>query len=222
MLKKNTKIFILILIITMLYLLSGMALDMVGARIQHSWLYWNLFLAMIPLLTAYLIYILNITKKCHLFFLVCLTLFWVLFLPNSCYMITDLIHLEGGRLIANDYTYIRNLKQWIDLLYVCAGIFIAILSGLFSVSLIHQTIKNKIKPFLQYLFLILICFLCGYGVFIGRFLRLNSWDILNPISLIHLLLDNLDRFTIIFTLFLAGFFFFSYILFDALISSEKQ
>lgn len=138
---------------------------------------------------------------------------WLLFLPNSCYMITDLIHLESSGLIGYNGVYLMNLKGWIEIIYLGGGIFLAVIAGLFSTSLIHQPMKVRKYGLLNFLWISIISLLCGYGVYIGRFLRFNSWDILHPRSLLKALLNNIDRFTVLFSCIIAAFFFFSYLIY---------
>ena len=67
-----------------------------------------------------------------------------------------------------------------------------------------------------------ISLLCGYGVYIGRFLRLNTWDVLQPKVLLATLLQNIDKFTVLFSFMLAAFYFAAYLIFDKLMRSEPH
>ena len=69
--------------------------------------------------------------------------------------------------------------------------------------------------------MIAISLLNGYGVYIGRFLRLNSWDILHPVFLIQKLLGNIDRFTIVFSLMIAVFYLVAYWIFRCMIENKS-
>ncbi len=214
MIKKNLKIFVLFSVLCALYCIFGIYLNRHGAELKLRWLFWNLFLAVLPMALALLTYALVSWRKHWGLISLSLAAGWLLFLPNSCYMITDLIHLESSGLIGHNGTYLMNLKGWVEIIYLGAGIFLAVLVGLFSTSLIHQSLRIRKYPLLNLCWIGIISLLCGYGVYIGRFLRLNSWDILHPRSLMKILLANIDRFTILFSCFIAAFFFFAYLLFD--------
>ena len=67
-----------------------------------------------------------------------------------------------------------------------------------------------------------ISLLCGYGVYIGRFLRLNTWDVLQPKVLLATLLQNIDKFTVLFSFMLAAFYFAAYLIFYKLMRSEPH
>lgn len=213
MIKKNFKIFIFMLALCILYCCFGIWLNKHGCDIKLRWLFWNLFLAIIPMIFAMPVHALVTYRKHWGILSLPLAAVWLLFLPNSCYMITDLIHLESSGLIGNNGIYLMNLKGWIEIIYLGAGIFLAVITGLFSTSLIHQPMKLRKYKILNFLWISVISLLCGYGVFIGRFLRFNSWDILHPRTLLRALLNNINRFSILFSCFIAIFFFFSYLIY---------
>lgn len=213
--KKNLKIMGLLILIHVFYILCGLFLRHEGINLNLRWLYWNLLLAAIPVGFALVAYLLvKLFNHWELLSVGC-SLGWLLFLPNACYMVTDLIHLNGSNLIGWNGTYLQNAAGWIVLMYIVAGIFMALVDGLFSTSLIHQNLKlNKL---FDLIWIIVISGLVGYGVYIGRFLRLNSWDILKPRTLIHILVTNIDKFTILFSLLLGIFYFIAYLIFDKVI-----
>lgn len=220
--KKNLKIFALILFLCGLYCVAGLWLDRNGVDLKLRWLFWNLFLAVLPMIFALPVNSLLSWRKHWGPFSLLMAAGWLLFLPNSCYMITDLIHLESSGLIGYNGTYLMDLKGWVEIIYLGAGIFLAIIAGLFSTSLIHQPMKLRKHGLLNLIWIGVISLLCGYGVYIGRFLRLNSWDILHPRALLNTLLSNIDRFTILFSCFIALFFFFAYLIFDRVNTVESR
>lgn len=221
MLKKNLKIFVLILVLFILYGLAGIYLDKNGVELKLSWLFWNMFLAILPMFFALPAHALVYWRKHWGPISLLFAAAWLLFLPNSCYMITDLIHLQSSGLIGSNGTYLMNLKGWTALIYLGSGIFLAVIAGLFSTSLIHQPMRLRKYGLLNLIWIAVISLLCGYGVYIGRFLRLNSWDILHPRTLLKVLLANIDKFTILFSCFIAVFFFFAYLIYDRISMIEK-
>lgn len=178
---------------------------------------WNILLAVLPLIFI---------KKSE----ICMeqgklsnSIFWMIpwlfFFPNSVYLVTDFIHiskdvfmwtvevprysLESGTIYSND------IMIWAKLLIIGIGFFFALLVGLESFYIFEENIKIMTSKFLSILGVLVVSFLSGVGVYIGRFLRFNSWDILiNPIGLISEIISNLDSFTIqvilIFTIFIVG------------------
>ncbi len=219
MLKKNTYIFLIIVAISAIYCLSGIFINRY-VYLNLPWLFWNIILAFIPILFAFGTFLIqHYNKKFH--FLCFFTMgAWILFLPNASYMLTDLIHLDSTTLIGNDGTYLADLDGWVELLYVSSGIFLALIYGLYSTALVHHSIPIKWNKILDIIFSGIISLLCGYGVYIGRFLRFNSWDITEPLHLLRTLVADLDRFAVIFTIIIATIYFFSYIIFNYIYSFE--
>jgi uncharacterized membrane protein len=137
-------------------------------------LIWNLFLAWIPLGFVLIAKRLDILKyKYPISFLLA---FWLLFFPNSTYIITDLMHLS----------HLDKRLLWYD----SVGIFIAALTGLllglYSLFVAHEVLDKIFKPKTTWLIIILCMVLSGYGVYLGRFVRFNSWDLFTkPLYLIR-------------------------------------
>lgn len=157
-------------------LIFSLFLLMIRIKLSHSFFYlfliWNLFLAIIPfVITSYLTIQPNIKKiKLILWFGT-----WLLFLPNAPYIITDLMHLR-----LNPNTYL-----WLDILVVtsfaCNGLLLFYLSVLDMKNILKTYMKKPVNNIL----LIILLFLSSFGVYLGRFLRYNSWEILsNPKYLI--------------------------------------
>lgn len=139
-------------------------------QIRGLFLLWNLFLAWIPLFFALLARRLSsstmVTKSKQLFILVNLGL-WLLFFPNAPYLITDLIHLGE---------FERHIL-WFD----TVGFFIAALAGictgLYSLKVIHQVLNQFINNVLAWIVISASIVLSGFGLYLGRFAKFNSWDL---------------------------------------------
>ncbi len=198
-------------IVKSLLLLSLMSVLMIFIKIifvtkyQGFFLIWNLFLAWIPLFLA------NLAQKniASNRLLSCLYIgVWLLFFPNSTYIITDLIHLG----VFPD----KNL--WFDALIIFSTAFSGLLIGLYSLHLIHGVFKLMFTS-LQSWFLLFISILAsGYGLFLGRFIRFNSWDILtHPVSLFKTSILELNnplaiQITLAFTFFVSWIYLAFYFL----------
>ena len=141
---------------------------------------WNLFLASIPLFLSRQLRF-NASKKTSKFFCYILLFFWVLFLPNSPYLITDFIHLETGE-----------PTIWIDLLILFVFALSGLLLGVLSMIDVFGYLQQGNNPKLANAILLGISFLSGFGIFLGRFLRFNSWDIIaRPLLLFECLYKSL-------------------------------
>lgn len=172
-------------------------------------LVWNVILSTVPFVMICLA-----EKKENIWMKRLLTLFWILFLPNAFYMVTDFIHITNHPMIwvvpVEPYSgldgtrYSMDIYLWARLLIIGLGAFYALLAALESSGIFLDMIHRK-KRVQRIPFIILIALLSGIGIYIGRFLRFNSWDVLNPIRLLRALLQSADAFSLSFILIYAGF-----------------
>ncbi len=147
-------------------------------QITYGFLVWNLFLAWLPLIFAYLtLRAFPHRRLTALLFAVS----WLLFLPNAPYLVTDLMHLHrsGDNLI----------------LYDAVMLFTLALSGLMlgAVSLrwMELAVARRFGPWSGRSFVLIVLGLTGFGIYLGRFLRWNSWDLItNPLSLLQDILPH--------------------------------
>ncbi len=144
-----------------------------SGRMSYSFLAWNLFLAYIPfLLSNWLSRHVEVLKnRIKLIFLV---LLWLLFMPNSFYILTDLFHLQN----------MGNGHPWFDLTLILSFAWNGILFGILSIRKMEMLLKAAKGKFISGLIIFMVMWLNAFGIYLGRFLRFNSWDVLiNPFSL---------------------------------------
>jgi uncharacterized membrane protein len=143
-------------------------------------LVWNLFLAFIPYF--FIIYLKRQISLQKSKIRTLLLLFaWLLFLPNSFYILTDLIHLSQS----------SNHLVWFDLVVFSSYALIGFAIGIISLIEFENIMENYASSLIIKLIIPSICFLCGVGIYLGRILRYNSWDILsNPIELFQDILTS--------------------------------
>ncbi|MEF9479582.1 DUF1361 domain-containing protein [Chryseobacterium sp. 1B4] len=127
---------------------------------------WNLFLAWIPLLLSSLIQAFTIRSKISLAFII---IVWILFFPNSPYILTDLFHLRAR----------NGIPIWYDLIVILSYAWTGLICGFISLNDIEQRLSDYAgRNFITGLILFFL-FMSSFGVYLGRFLRWNSWDVLN-------------------------------------------
>lgn len=191
-----------------------------SGSINHVFLVWNLGLAWIPFITAFIVYRLHRRWPHTPLFLIVLAPFWLLFLPNAPYLLTDLIHLSQR----------NNVPLWYDLLMLLWYAWTGFLLGFVSVYLMQQVVTHHWGRIVGWLFAIASLGVTSFGVYIGRFLRWNSWDVISdPFAI---LADIYVRFrhpiaylpTHAFSLMLAAFLILAYVtvLSFTRIQPEKQ
>ncbi|MFN7119984.1 MAG: DUF1361 domain-containing protein [Saprospiraceae bacterium] len=163
------------------------SVSMGAFRIWHSntltyaFLVWNLMLAAIPYGISTLLVEFESLRKRQLLFWSLLAL-WLLFLPNAPYIFTDLFHLKPR----------NGVPLWFDLLLLLSFAWNGIILCYLSLFEVQELVAARIGKRLTWLSVFAILFLCAFGVYLGRFLRWNSWDLfLNPSALFS---DIADRF----------------------------
>jgi uncharacterized membrane protein len=133
---------------------------------------WNLFLASVPLMWGAAFR--TATERKHPLWAALFFGLWLLFLPNAPYILTDLVHL-GPRPTIPPWYLLATLMS-------CAGA--GTLLGYLSLSEVHGVIQRTFGKAAGWLVASLSLFLCGFGIYLGRFLRWNSWDALTkPLDL---------------------------------------
>ncbi|MBX2829543.1 MAG: DUF1361 domain-containing protein [Flavobacteriaceae bacterium] len=137
----------------------------------YLFLVWNLFLAWIPFcISSYLLH-----KKVGRMGLLFGTGVWLLFLPNAPYILTDFVHLNHP-----------NSHPVFDGFMLVLFSITGIICYLYSLADMEQLWRRHFAEKWIRWILLAIPFITGFGIYLGRFLRWNSWDILqNPIGLIQ-------------------------------------
>lgn len=141
--------------------------------IEYIFLPWNLFLAFVPYCITWWMarHVSIVENKIKLLFALAA---WLLFIPNSFYIITDLVHL----------IHIRSAPKWFDLLLIFSFAWNGILCGLVSIWRIEIITRALSGKNFSALLVFAVMWLSAFGIYIGRFLRYNSWDIItDPFSL---------------------------------------
>ncbi|MEM7187288.1 MAG: DUF1361 domain-containing protein [Bacteroidota bacterium] len=142
---------------------------MVRVKITHSFflffLVWNLFLAAMPFaITLFL----GSRKKLSWFWFYVVFAIWLLFLPNAPYIITDLIHLQ--RTEAN--------MGLLDIVLILAFASCGLLFYFLSLRDMEQLLLPRLARWKRKLLVGSVPFMIGFGIYLGRFERWNSWDVL--------------------------------------------
>lgn len=181
-----------------LFLLTLFGCLMVGIRYtyvgqtKYLFLIWNLFLSWIPFVISILMSYLysTKTKNSQLLILLPLGVAWLLFYPNAPYMITDFIHFR------NNGTFLI----WYDLVIYSIFIWTSFLLGFVSLYMVNRIIEKLTNKVVGWLFVLFTLFLSSYGVYLGRFIRWNSWDMLfNPLDLLNSFFDNINYQSLVFS-----------------------
>lgn len=128
---------------------------------------WDLFLAaMLWVVTTFLIVFPKIKDKNVL--LILFLSIWLLFFPNSTYILTDLFHLRLN----------LSMPIWFDLILIFSFAWTGVMFAFISLIDVENILSKYLKKRITFMFSAFVLFLSAFGVYIGRFLRWNSWDVI--------------------------------------------
>ena len=155
----------------------------------------NLFLAYIPYELCLLLKLFKPIKKFEWPLFVVFGMIFLLLVPNTFYMITDLIHLNQFQF---NFLVGLNLKEWIFFTYLMLGVFLA----MYVMILIFMEILHFTKHiWLNRILVIILMFLNGLGIYMGRFLRFHTVYLINePLKIFYEVLGVFNLKTFIFVL----------------------
>lgn len=197
--------------------------------IRFAFLIWNLFLAWVPLfLSLAMRYIDKIQKYSpkRTIYLLCLGICWLIFYPNAPYIITDIIHLSNYNYytISNySYSFDLNFIIWYDFILVMLFVFTGYILGHMSLYNVHKIIEKKYEKVVGWIFVFIVSVLSGFAIYLGRFLRLNSWEIVSsPVNLFKTILATINIVSMKFTFMFGLFIFLIYVAMHNLSFLKKE
>ena len=193
-----------------LIILSAIVFIMASLRAVYSgtltnlFVYWNVFLALISFCFIHLFKLIaskkEISAKLKNLGLSLAFFGWLSLVPNAVYLVTDLGHLNGPRLVENSrynpYKKITTPKREVPYLYDVSMLFLLALLGFMASGIqtnqmfgaLKQTNLGKLIKFnkkTELAYLGLVSLAVSLAVFLGRYLRWNSWDlIVNPLPIL--------------------------------------
>lgn len=136
-------------------------------RLTFTFLVWNLFLAFVPYFFSSRLLLRLSWIKSRWKLPVVFTA-WVLFIPNAFYILTDLFHLYDSIVV----------PPWFDLLLIISFAWNGLIMGILSVRQMEKVIMTRWPGLPGWAWLYPIMALNAVGVYIGRYLRFNSWDVI--------------------------------------------
>lgn len=150
-----------------------------------------------------------------------LTLTWLLFLPNSFYMVSDLIHVRQTGEVSIIF----------DAVLFSSFIFNGFIAGYIGTYLMHRELNKRLSALRAYAVIGGVFVLCSYAIYLGRILRWNTWDaLLQPAALLFDISDTFLRpvehaqayvITGSFTILIGAFYLLAYELLHTIRASSK-
>lgn len=136
---------------------------------------------------------------------------WLLFFPNAPYLVTDLVHLKVN----------ANRLFWFDVLTLPSFAWTGMALGFVSLFLMQRLVEDRAGRVWSWLFVGAALAAAAFGIYLGRFRRWNSWDlVLDPVPLVAdaartLLHPSQNAAVAAFCAVLAGTMFVAYLVFYA-------
>jgi len=156
----------IIIILAAISFLFTVARHIITGRLAYYFLNWNLLLALIPLFVSLFISSGFVRRKPKIL-TAALFVIWLMFFPNAPYIITDLFYLKNhpARMF------------WYDTITILLFAWTGLLAGFFSLDIIKDTLFSKLSRVKNIVIICALLFVCAFGVYLGRELRWNTWEI---------------------------------------------
>ncbi len=204
-----------IAVFVLLNIACAVVVGLVLARIaysdsqRHRGLIWNLFLAWVPFMLSYFAHAISWRRTAVYLIIPSIALFWLIFFPNAPYMLTDLQDLARSS---------SDAPLWYDVIIVVWSSWTGMLLGVISLYLMQDIVIRTFGRVAGWIFVFVISALSSFGIYLGRFVRLNSWDILQDPAettqqILGLIIDPSRRgaaFTFLYTFFFLFIFLLLY------------
>lgn len=153
---------------------------------MYQFLTWDIFLAWVPFIissTISYVYHLKLTKtSIALVGVMCAG--WLFLLPNSAYLFTEILHAFRYFDSQEETKFWVNIDFWYSLSLTFVVAILGLILSICSIHQIHRLLNKRLNPFSSMVVVGVILLLSSLGVYIGRFNRWNSWDVLKQPGLI--------------------------------------
>ncbi|MBN2697171.1 MAG: DUF1361 domain-containing protein [Bacilli bacterium] len=219
-------IFLLLGIVIGYALFSASVFLVVGDGL-HIMLAWNLFLAVVPCFVGFSLVKL---RQDHPNAVIPVFLVWMLFLPNSFYIVTDFIYIDQSSFFIpgamyQPGEYLADFASYLAFFHILLGALLGVFCFIVSLSYVKRCCLDLWFKRHVWLAIAVICGLSGLAIYIGRFHRFNSWDIFNFVRIIEALVAEISWFTAFFVLsfgFIQFFVYWIYAFVEKSIINDKK
>ncbi|KXT62949.1 DUF1361 domain-containing protein [Streptococcus sp. DD04] len=177
------------ILIHIFFMLISIVVYIQGISVQGPDLIWNMILALIAYDSAVLTVIFNTQKWLYPLLL----MVWLVFYPNTFYMLTDLVHMTWvGDALWNP------VSMHLFMAFVPSILF-GVYCGVESWNILRE--RWKLTWWLDMLAVGVLSYLSSLAIYIGRYDRLNSWDLVTrPQLVVQKLLETFQRERLVFIL----------------------
>jgi uncharacterized membrane protein len=111
-----------------------------------------------------------------------LGILWLIFLPNTWYVLTDFVHITSTGQISELY----------DVVTMSLLVMVGFILGFTSLYLVHKQLLRRFSEPKTALLVLCVILVSSFGIYLGRDLRWNTWDVVsNPSGIILNVSDRL-------------------------------
>ncbi|MEZ5348833.1 MAG: DUF1361 domain-containing protein [Microthrixaceae bacterium] len=186
----------------------------VSQQISYGFIVWNLFLAGLPVMLALVVD--TAWRHGRRVLGAVFWVAWLLMFPNSPYLVTDLVHLRER----------PPTPLWFDALILASAAIAGLLAGFVSLHLVQAAVARRLGAAWGWVMAVSVLGLSGFGVYVGRFARFNSWDVLTrPRTLLYdigstVTVEDTPR-AVVVTALLSSFLIVSYVTIEMLTRLDR-
>ncbi|MEC0182281.1 DUF1361 domain-containing protein [Paenibacillus peoriae] len=157
-----------------------------GGR-PYFFIWWNMMLAWIPMILTLLLDVIHCSwrRGTRTFLLWVTGAAWLLFYPNTPYLITDLLHVFANYPFLEEPRFWGNPYFWNHVLGMLLVAVLGLTMGFVSLESIRQLVQRARGGLVSWLFVVAVLLLSSLGIYIGRFFRGNTWDIVSAPSQLY-------------------------------------
>jgi uncharacterized membrane protein len=168
-------------VLILFFLTTTLCITLVAFRVHFTsqvtfvFLVWNIVLAIIPYITSTLLLLYH-EKLSNRWLLAVPFVFWLCFFPNAPYILTDLFHLRQR----------HGVPFWFDLALILFFAWNGLMLGYASLMDMQTVLTRHFNKWIGWTLAIASLVLGSFGIYLGRYLRWNSWDVISsPKNLMH-------------------------------------
>lgn len=171
----------IILLIALAFILNVLRVILFG-KLSFVYLLLNISLAFIPFLISSILLNYSTANKLNKTIFIIGGIFWLIFLPNAPYIVTDLIHIG----------VVRSVPVLYDSILLFTSAWVGLLLGMNSVYHMEKIFLSMYSKKITSIIIAVVLLIASFGMYLGRFFRFNSWDIfITPLSFFDKLLKTL-------------------------------
>ncbi|WP_281886611.1 DUF1361 domain-containing protein [Paenibacillus sp. YYML68] len=167
-------------VLTLICMLNIYGIRQPNGDRTYLFIRWDTFLAWVPVWIALKLDFVYLMKNRTTRFVLLLLLgaIWLFFYPNSSYLVTELLHVFVRYSFDPAQRFWVNMEFWEHLLTLTSIAILGLLLAAYSLYTVQELVRRSYGLLVSWIFALLVLMLSSFGVYIGRFVRWNSWDVM--------------------------------------------